>query len=171
MGYKELIGRLNTGKFDRDYECTPFECGAFSLTREAATAITDLLSRAEAAEADRDRLREALKPNCLRCNSMHPDNGNCTEVGGFCTAVPAAHCPLLPRLMEENDHLKDLLKEAERRAEKAKRERDAAVGELRQMCVGGNTCAFCRHGRNCGKQGPGRKTVEPCWEWRGEKEE
>ena len=33
--------------------------------------------------------------NCLQCEFRHPDNGNCTEVGGFCTAVPAAHCPLL----------------------------------------------------------------------------
>lgn len=33
--------------------------------------------------------------NCLRCRFRHKDNGNCTAVGGFCTAVPAAHCPLL----------------------------------------------------------------------------
>lgn len=33
--------------------------------------------------------------NCLQCEFRHPDNGNCTGVGGFCTAVPAAHCPLL----------------------------------------------------------------------------
>lgn len=33
--------------------------------------------------------------NCLQCEFRHPDNGNCTEVGGFCTAVPAAHCLLL----------------------------------------------------------------------------
>ena len=33
--------------------------------------------------------------NCLQCKFRHPDNGNCMEVGGFCTAVPAAHCPLL----------------------------------------------------------------------------
>ena len=57
------------------------------------------------------------------------------------------------------------------RAEKAEKERDAAVDHLRQMCVGGNTCAFCKHGRNCGKQGPGRKSVEHCWEWCGQKEE
>lgn len=62
-------------------------------------------------------------------------------------------------------------KAAEARAEKAERERDAAVKDLRQMCVGVNTCAFCKYGRNCGKQGPGMKTVEPCWEWRGQKEE
>lgn len=35
------------------------------------------------------------KINCLRCRFRHPDNGNCTATGGFCTAVPAAHCPLL----------------------------------------------------------------------------
>ena len=33
--------------------------------------------------------------NCNRCYLKHEDNGNCTAVGGFCTAVPAAHCPLL----------------------------------------------------------------------------
>lgn len=33
--------------------------------------------------------------NCLRCRFRHEDNGNCTAVGGFCTAVAAAHCPLL----------------------------------------------------------------------------
>lgn len=33
--------------------------------------------------------------NCLRCAYRHEDNGNCTAVGGFCTAVPAAHCRLL----------------------------------------------------------------------------
>ncbi len=33
--------------------------------------------------------------NCLRCRFRHEDNGNCTAVGGFCTAVPAAHCPML----------------------------------------------------------------------------
>lgn len=33
--------------------------------------------------------------NCMRCDFRHKDNGNCTAVGGFCTAVPAAHCHLL----------------------------------------------------------------------------
>lgn len=37
-----------------------------------------------------------MKPvNCLRCDFRHKDNGNCTAVGGFCTAVTAAHCPML----------------------------------------------------------------------------
>lgn len=33
--------------------------------------------------------------NCLRCSFRHTDNGNCTAIGGLCTAVPAAHCQLL----------------------------------------------------------------------------
>lgn len=65
----------------------------------------------------------------------------------------------------------DTITELLARAEKAERERDAAIEDLRQMCVGGNTCAFCKHGRNCGKKGPGRKTVESCWEWQGQKGE
>ena len=36
----------------------------------------------------------------MRCNFRHTDNGNCTAVGGFCTAVPAAHCPLLREYLD-----------------------------------------------------------------------
>ena len=38
--------------------------------------------------------------NCLRCRFRHEDNGICTAVGGFCTAVPAAHCPLLRQYLD-----------------------------------------------------------------------
>ena len=38
--------------------------------------------------------------NCLRCRFRHEDNGNCTAVGGFCTAVAAAHCPLLRKYLD-----------------------------------------------------------------------
>ena len=37
--------------------------------------------------------------NCIRCDFRHKDNGNCTAVGGFCTAVPAAHCHLLRKYL------------------------------------------------------------------------
>lgn len=40
------------------------------------------------------------KNNCLRCNFRHNDNGNCTAVGGFCTAVQAAHCSLLREYLD-----------------------------------------------------------------------
>ena len=38
--------------------------------------------------------------NCMRCKYRHEDNGNCTDVGGFCTAVTAAHCPLLRKYLD-----------------------------------------------------------------------
>ena len=38
--------------------------------------------------------------NCKRCEYMDADNGNCTAVGGFCTAVPAAHCLLLTKYLD-----------------------------------------------------------------------
>lgn len=38
--------------------------------------------------------------NCLRCRFRHEDNGNCTAGGGFCTAVQAAHCPLLRQYLD-----------------------------------------------------------------------
>ena len=38
--------------------------------------------------------------NCLRCRFRYEDNGNCTAVGGFCTAVQAAHCPLLREYLD-----------------------------------------------------------------------
>lgn len=38
--------------------------------------------------------------NCLRCHFRHEDNGNCTAAGGFCTAVQAAHCPLLRQYLD-----------------------------------------------------------------------
>ena len=38
--------------------------------------------------------------NCLLCDFRHKDNGNCTAVGGFCTAVTAAHCPMLREYLD-----------------------------------------------------------------------
>ena len=48
-----------------------------------------------------DVLKSTYRPNCVNCEHMYKDNFNCTAVGGFCTAVPAAHCPKLKELMEK----------------------------------------------------------------------
>ena len=31
MDYEKLIERLKAKDFERDYDCTPFECGVFGL--------------------------------------------------------------------------------------------------------------------------------------------
>lgn len=38
--------------------------------------------------------------NCSRCAYRHEDNGNCTAIGGFCTAVPAVRCRLLQEYLD-----------------------------------------------------------------------
>lgn len=56
------------------------------------------------------------KLNCLRCEYIHKDNGNCTAVGGFCTAVPAANCKKLKEYMDtgiEPKDVKDVLMDKE----------------------------------------------------------
>ena len=101
------------------------------------------------------------KPNCIGCPHIHPDNGNCTAVGGFCTAVPAAHCPLIPELWAENEKLRAEL-------EQVKWERDAAVSDLETiMAYNSDTCQFCKNGQ-CYVRG-GTKLCLP--KWRGQKDE
>lgn len=68
-----------------------------SDTKRYVEAAVELLRKAGRLETENEQLREAMRPNCITCDSMH-QNGNCTEVGGFCTSVPAAHCPLIPKL-------------------------------------------------------------------------
>ena len=129
------------------------------------------------------------KPNCIGCHHIHPDNGNCTAVGGFCTAVPAANCPLIPELRAENEKMRaeleqkskliaqeaaelerrdTLLKDQEAELERVKRERDAAV----DCCSG--YCASCLFVKDCGKHemndaAQTRWYYGDCeaWEWRG----
>ena len=72
------------------------------------------------------------KPNCIGCPYIHPDNGNCTAVGGFFTAVPAAHCPMIPELRAENEKLRAEL-------ERVKEERDAVVESIPHEC---KTCVY-----------------------------
>lgn len=64
--------------------------------------------------------------NCLKCHYRHKDNGNCTAVGGFCTAVPAAHCPLIPELFA-------LLEAEKANAEPASKCKPLTLKELRKM--------------------------------------
>ena len=62
--------------------------------------------------------------NCLRCRFRHEDNGNCTAVGGFCTAVAAAHCPLLQEYLDTGLTPEEIDMDHE------------AAEQLRQLCQG-----------------------------------
>ena len=47
MDIEKLIERLKSKDFERDYDCTPFECGVFGLSDEAATALSTLQAENE----------------------------------------------------------------------------------------------------------------------------
>lgn len=107
------------------------------------------------------------KPNCIGCHHIHPDNGNCTAVGGFCTAVPAANCPLIPELRAENEKMRAEL-------EQVKAERDAAVESIPHEC---KTCVYhtvffngCTPNHDCTNPDGGCSNNCDRWKWRGRKE-
>ena len=53
MNIEKLIERLKAKDFERDYDCTPFECGVFGLLDTAATALSTL-------QAENEKLRETV---------------------------------------------------------------------------------------------------------------
>lgn len=90
-------------------------CPSRERTACRERAMHELAVLVERLQKENEILEDTQKVNCIGCDWVHQDNGNCTAVGGFCTAVPAAHCPLIPKLVEENARLKELLKETETR--------------------------------------------------------
>ena len=87
------------------------------------------------------------KVNCLRCRFRHEDNGNCTAVGGFCTAVPAAHCPLLRQYLDTGMTPEEIDMDHE------------AAETLRQLCRG---CDLDRLEKLAEADKDGRLLVPPC---------
>ena len=85
--------------------------------------------------------------NCLRCRFRHEDNGNCTAVGWFCTAVAAAHCPLLQEYLD-----------TELTPEEIDMDHEAAE-QLRQLCQG---CDLDRLEELAEADRAGRLVVLPC---------
>ena len=85
--------------------------------------------------------------NCLRCRFRHEDNGNCTAVGGFCTAIPAAHCPLLRQYLDTGLTPEEIGMDHE------------AAEQLRQLCQG---CDLDRLEELAEADKDGRVVVPPC---------
>lgn len=82
-----------------------FGPGPDASVPELVGALSDKMRETDATiyalRHELDVLKSTYRPNCVNCEHMHKDNFNCTAVGGFCTAVPAAHCPKLKELMEK----------------------------------------------------------------------
>lgn len=146
--HKELIERLRTESLYKDKATLEI----MDLCMEASDAIAALTE-------ENARLRAAMRPNCIGCEWIHPDNGNCTIVGGFYTAVPAAHCPLIPKLRAQ--------------LEQVKRERDVAVEFLGSIVRNStNPCEGCK--ADCIDAGSDdAEYTSQCgmFEWRGPQKE
>lgn len=88
-----------------------------------------------------------MNVNCLRCKYRHTDDGNCTAVGGFCTAVAAAHCPLLREYLETGLTPEEIDMDHE------------AAEQLRQLC---QNCDLDRLEKLAEVDKAGRLVVLPC---------
>ena len=93
------------------------------------------------------------KNNCLRCNFRHKDNGNCTAVGGFCTAVPAAHCPLLRQYLDTGIEPEEVL---------PKDKADEIALKLMRLADLESICSYTRLRELAEADKNGRVVVPPC---------
>lgn len=93
------------------------------------------------------------KNNCLRCNFRHTDNGNCTAVGGFCTAVPAAHCPLLRQYLDTGLTPEEVL---------PKDKADEIALKLMRLADLENFCSYTRLRELAEADKAGRVAILPC---------
>lgn len=81
MDIEKLIERLKAKDFERDYDCTPFECGVFGLLDDAATALSTfqaenekLRDELEQVKRERDVAIEQLHGHCPACAHYTPNH-------------------------------------------------------------------------------------------------
>ena len=91
--------------------------------------------------------------NCLRCRFRREDNGNCTAVGGFCTAVAAAHCPLLRQYLDTELTPEEVL---------PKDKADEIALKLMRLADLESICSYTRLRELAEADKDGRLVVLPC---------
>ena len=155
MDIEKLIERLKAKDFERDYDCTPFECGVFGLLDTAATALSTL-------QAENEKLRANLEQE--RAHRIHAEQ-HADAVLRDCERLNAE----LERVTAERDaavsDVSDILAEVEeiRRGYGVDNaDADAAFADL---C--GNYCAKCSN--NCYEEAEDYRCKN--YEWRGIKED
>ena len=155
MDIEKLIERLKAKDFERDYDCTPFECGVFGLLDTAATALSTL-------QAENEKLRANLEQE--RAHRIHAEQ----HADAFLRDCERLNAEL-ERVTAERDaavsDVSDILAEVEeiRRGYGVDNaDADAAFADL---C--GNYCAKCSN--NCYEEAEDYRCKN--YEWRGIKED
>lgn len=175
MDYEKLIERLKAKDFERDYDCTPFECGVFGLLDDAADALSTL-------QTENEKLRVAVdnwKKKYVEANGKWIEVEN--KWAGLDKAVRNGNVyrhmqEELKLTHEENQSLKDANENLRAELEQVKRERDVAIEQLHGHCPAcahytpnhnEGPCQFC-----CFEIARGTNVeINDNWKWRGPKEE
>lgn len=164
MDYKELANQLRQ-RFLNDisghYQMHSDICRDCN---KAATAITDLLARAEAAEKERDSLREVL--------DMYGGEDGITAMLKQKEAAEArVHDLETTHRVEmcedgydcvELGKVRRKLEKAEARAEKAEREKDAAVKTIETIMGAQKYCTLCKN-MACKNSNTTEAACKPMW--------
>lgn len=82
MEIEKLIERLKSKDFERDYDCTPFECGVFGLLDDAASTLEQLQVENDRLKQERDVAVAGLHGRYDTCQHYTPEHGN--DVCGSC---------------------------------------------------------------------------------------
>lgn len=177
MDYKELSKRMRKRYLDNLNGLLQEPDDVFSDFNKAATAITDLLSRAEAAEQKATELDNALSNASKVVKTMQE-----STIPYYRKRAEAAEKEVewKNKVIEAAERR---FMEAEARAEKAERERDAAISDLtfavnqyRLFTTDIDLCGLCKF--DIPPAGESGQTAEcpgfykdNCFEWRGQEEE
>lgn len=159
MDYKKLATDLLSVCEENCADCkyagdSEFDC---TIAELAATAITDLLARAESAEKRVEELEKSISDAAQVVKTMQE-----RTIPYYRNRAEAAEKEVewKNKVIEAAERR---FVEAEARAEKAERERDAAVRHLSSLEV----CGYCKNGQ-CTRRGG---TKECKFEWVGSKED
>lgn len=143
MDIEKLIERLKAKDFERDYDCTPFECGVFGLLDDAATALSTF-------QAENERLKNKLS-ELAHLPFDKPGIGERTK------------------LMAENAELRAELEQVKQERDVAIEQLHGHCPACAHYTPNHNEglCRFCcfEVARNTNVE------INDNWEWRGQKEE
>ena len=149
MDIEKLIERLKAKDFERDYDCTPFECGVFGLLDDAATALSTF-------QAENERLKNKLS-ELAHLPFDKPGIGERTK------------------LMVENAELRAELEQVKRERDAAVSDLTFVVNQYRLETTGIDLCGLCEYDLPpVGENGQTAECpgfyVNDCFKWRGPEE-